>query len=81
VTADASGYIPGSLHKGELGIAVPAADLTRPEIASMPFFGTMLGDIPVRSVFPRLPRAAILRARTGLSGEEDENGRHSRDVR
>jgi hypothetical protein len=29
------------LHKGELGIAVLAADLTRPEIASMPFFGSM----------------------------------------
>ena len=41
VTADASGYIPGSLHKGELGIAVLAAGLTRPEIASMPFFGSM----------------------------------------
>jgi hypothetical protein len=33
--------IPGSLHKGELGIAVLAAGLTRPEIASMPFFGSM----------------------------------------
>ena len=41
VAAGAGGYIPGSLHKGELGIAVLAADLTRPEIASMPFFGSM----------------------------------------
>ena len=40
-TPGAGGYIPGSLHKGELGIAVLAADLTRPEIASMPFFGSM----------------------------------------
>jgi hypothetical protein len=40
-TPGAGGYKPGSLHKGELGIAVPAADLTRPEIASMPFFGSM----------------------------------------
>ena len=39
-TADGR-YIPGSLHKGELGVAVLAADLTRPEIASMPFFGSM----------------------------------------
>jgi serine/threonine protein kinase len=30
--------IPGSLHKGELGVAVLAADLERPEMASMPFF-------------------------------------------
>ena len=30
-------YIPGSLHKGELGVA----DLARPETASMPFFGSM----------------------------------------
>jgi hypothetical protein len=34
-------YIPGSLHKGELGVAVLAADLARPETASMPFFGSM----------------------------------------
>jgi eukaryotic-like serine/threonine-protein kinase len=40
-TPGAGGYIPGSLHKGELGIAILAADLTRPEIASMPFFGSM----------------------------------------
>jgi eukaryotic-like serine/threonine-protein kinase len=33
------GCIPGSLHKGELGIAALAADLERPEMASMPFFG------------------------------------------
>ena len=39
--APADGYMTGSLHKGELGIAVLAADLTRPEIASMPFFGSM----------------------------------------
>jgi eukaryotic-like serine/threonine-protein kinase len=39
--ASADGYLTGSLHKGELGIAVLAADLTRPEIASMPFFGSM----------------------------------------
>lgn len=31
--------LPGSLHKGELGVAVLAADLERPEEASMPFFG------------------------------------------
>jgi serine/threonine-protein kinase len=31
--------ISGSLHKGELGIAVLAADLERPEEATMPFFG------------------------------------------
>jgi eukaryotic-like serine/threonine-protein kinase len=42
VTADAAdNYVPGSLHKGELGVAVLAADLSRPEAASMPFFGTM----------------------------------------
>jgi serine/threonine-protein kinase len=35
----ADGCIAGSLHKGELGIAVLAADLSRPETASMPFFG------------------------------------------
>lgn len=40
-TPAVGGYIPGSLHKGELGIAVLAADLTRPEIASMPFSGSM----------------------------------------
>ena len=34
-------YIPGSLHKSELGVAVLAADLARPETASMPFFGSM----------------------------------------
>ena len=31
----------GSLHRGELGVAVLAADLARPETASMPFFGSM----------------------------------------
>jgi len=31
--------ISGSLHKGELGIALLAADLERPEEATMPFFG------------------------------------------
>jgi hypothetical protein len=35
----AEGVVVGSLHKGELGIAVLAADLIRPETASMPFFG------------------------------------------
>jgi serine/threonine-protein kinase len=35
------GYVDGSLYKGELGVAVLAADLGRPETASMPFFGTM----------------------------------------
>lgn len=30
---------PGSLHKGELGVAALAADLERPEEATMPFFG------------------------------------------
>jgi eukaryotic-like serine/threonine-protein kinase len=35
----AEGCISGSLHKGEIGIAVLAADLARPEAASMPFFG------------------------------------------
>jgi serine/threonine-protein kinase len=33
------GAIPGSLHKGEIGVAVLAADLCRPEAATMPFFG------------------------------------------
>jgi serine/threonine-protein kinase len=42
VTADADrGYVDGSLYKGELGVAVLAADLSRPETASMPFFGTI----------------------------------------
>jgi eukaryotic-like serine/threonine-protein kinase len=42
VTAGTAGnYTPGSLHRGELGVAVLAADLSRPEAASMPFFGTM----------------------------------------
>jgi eukaryotic-like serine/threonine-protein kinase len=40
-TGAADSCTPGSLHKGELGIAALAADLTRPEIASMPFFGRM----------------------------------------
>ena len=39
--AGPGGYIPASLHQGELGIAVLAADLTRPRIASMPSFGSM----------------------------------------
>jgi hypothetical protein len=34
-----AGTIPGSLHKGEVGVAVLAADLGRPEAATMPFFG------------------------------------------
>jgi hypothetical protein len=33
------GTIPGSLHKGEVGVAVLAADLSRQEAATMPFFG------------------------------------------
>ena len=41
MAAGTGGYIPGRLHQGELGIAVLAADPTRPEIASMPFFGSM----------------------------------------
>jgi eukaryotic-like serine/threonine-protein kinase len=32
--------MPGSLHKGNVGVAVLAADLDDPEAASMPFFGT-----------------------------------------
>jgi eukaryotic-like serine/threonine-protein kinase len=36
---DTPGTIQGSLHKGEVGVAVLAADLRRPEAASMPFFG------------------------------------------
>jgi serine/threonine protein kinase len=36
---DGPGIIQGSLHKGEVGVAVLAADLGRPEAASMPFFG------------------------------------------
>ena len=36
---DSPGTIQGSLHKGEVGVAVLAADLSRPEAASMPFFG------------------------------------------
>ena len=39
--AGSGGYIPASLHQSELGIAVLAADLTRPRIASMPSFGSM----------------------------------------
>jgi hypothetical protein len=35
----ADGFTVGSLHKGEIGIAVLAADLARPETAAMPFFG------------------------------------------
>lgn len=31
--------VPGSLHKGEVGIAVLAADLAHAESAAMPFFG------------------------------------------
>ena len=34
-------YTSGSLHKGEIGIAVLAADLARPEAAAMPFFGAV----------------------------------------
>jgi serine/threonine protein kinase len=40
-TGNADGYILGSLHKGEIGIAVLAADLARPEAAAMPFFGQL----------------------------------------
>jgi serine/threonine-protein kinase len=35
----ASGCIGGSLHKGELGVAVLAADLENPHRSTMPFFG------------------------------------------
>jgi eukaryotic-like serine/threonine-protein kinase len=38
-TGNAADYVVGSLHKGEIGIAVLAADLARPEAAAMPFFG------------------------------------------
>jgi len=38
-TAAANACVSGSLHKGEIGIAVLAADLERPEEATMPFFG------------------------------------------
>lgn len=31
--------VPGSLHKGDVGIAVLAADLADPEAGRMPFFG------------------------------------------
>lgn len=31
--------LPGSLHKGDVGVAVLAADLARPDLAAMPFFG------------------------------------------
>jgi serine/threonine-protein kinase len=37
-----STLIPGSLHKGDVGIAVLAADLADPEAAVMPFFGSEL---------------------------------------
>ena len=42
VAVDASGpdsLMPGSLHKGDVGVAVLAADLAEPETAAMPFFG------------------------------------------
>lgn len=35
----ADGCVSGSLHKGEVGVALLAADLARPEAAAMPFFG------------------------------------------
>jgi eukaryotic-like serine/threonine-protein kinase len=38
-TLETLGLRPESLYKGELGIAVLAADLERPEFAAMPFFG------------------------------------------
>ena len=38
-TEAASACVSGSLHKGEVGIAVLAADLERPEEAAMPLFG------------------------------------------
>jgi serine/threonine-protein kinase len=38
-TAAGQKCVTGSLHKGDVGIAVLAADLERPEEASMPFFG------------------------------------------
>jgi hypothetical protein len=41
VAAGTGGYTPGRLHQGEPGIAVLAADLTRLEIASMPFFASV----------------------------------------
>jgi len=51
--AGPGGYIPASLHQGELGIAVLAADLTRPGIASMPSFGRMRrGIFLLRPYFP-----------------------------
>ena len=31
--------VSGSLHKGELGVALLACDVARPELAAMPFFG------------------------------------------
>jgi eukaryotic-like serine/threonine-protein kinase len=37
--ASTRGLTSGSLHKGEVGIAVLAADLADPEAAAMPFFG------------------------------------------
>jgi serine/threonine-protein kinase len=32
--------IPGSLHKGDVGVAALAADLADPEAAAMPLFGS-----------------------------------------
>jgi serine/threonine-protein kinase len=38
-TAGSDLLIPGSLHKGDVGVAALAADLGDPEMAAMPFFG------------------------------------------
>ena len=37
--SSAGALVPGSLHKGDVGIAVLAGDLTDPDHAAMPFFG------------------------------------------
>ncbi len=41
LAGNAEGCVSGSLHKGEPGIAVLAADLNSPETAMMPFFGSL----------------------------------------
>lgn len=38
--------VAGSLHKGDVGIAVLAADLANPDAAAMPFFGQEYGRRP-----------------------------------
>lgn len=40
VTPQPGMVIPGSLHKGDVGVAVLAADLAVPEAAAMPLFGS-----------------------------------------